>query len=108
MDFGKNRVQYEEYPWFYYRYEKFDTYFYTGGKELAVYTAKTAQEHLLKIQEIFDYELQNNIQFIIYNKQSHFRQSNVGITSESESDIGGVTQIIGNKVFLYFEGDHGK
>ncbi|MDQ3190278.1 MAG: hypothetical protein M3Q58_01655, partial [Bacteroidota bacterium] len=108
MEFGKNRVQFDEFLWSYYRFDKFETYFYPGGKDLAVYTAKTAQSHIADLEAIFDYEIENNIQFIIYNKQSHFRQSNLGAGTDNEYNIGGVTQIVGSKVFVYFEGDHAK
>ena len=108
MEFGKNRVQYEEFLWTYYRFDKFDTYFYTGGKELAVYTAKTAQDQIKEMEVLFDYELENKLQFVIYNKLSHFRQSNVGLAADDQYNIGGVTRIVGSKVFLYFEGDHAK
>ena len=33
MDFGKNRVQHQEFLWTYYRFKNFDTYFYIGGKD---------------------------------------------------------------------------
>ena len=33
MSFGKNRVQYKTNFWTYYRFDKFDVYFYTGGKQ---------------------------------------------------------------------------
>jgi hypothetical protein len=35
QNFGKNRVQYNEFNWTYYRYEQFDVYFYKGGKPMA-------------------------------------------------------------------------
>ncbi|HET6243300.1 MAG: PD40 domain-containing protein [Bacteroidetes bacterium] len=108
MEFGKNRVQYDEFLWSYYRFEKIETYFYPGGKELAIYTAKTATDHISDLEAIFDYEIENNIQFIIYNKQSHFRQSNLGASTDNTYNIGGVTNIVGSKVFIYFEGDHAK
>ena len=38
MSFGKNRVQYWDFYWSYYRFEKFDTYFNEYGRELAEYT----------------------------------------------------------------------
>nr|MBA3901136.1 PD40 domain-containing protein [Bacteroidota bacterium] len=108
MEFGKNRVQFDEFLWSFYRFDKFDTYFYPGGKELAVYTAKTANAHIKDLESIFDYELDAKIQFIVYNKQSHFRQSNLGLGMDDQNNIGGVTRIMGSKVFVYFEGDHAK
>ncbi|OFX17872.1 MAG: hypothetical protein A2033_18260 [Bacteroidetes bacterium GWA2_31_9] len=109
MDFGKSRVQYENNYWQYFRFQKFDTYFYVGGKELAAYTGEFASTKIPEMESFFDYKLDARIIFIIYNKLSDFRQSNFGLASgNNEYNIGGVTKIIDNKVFLYFEGDFKK
>lgn len=108
IDFGKNRVQYDEFEWKYYHFEDFSTYFYTGGENLAEYTGRYATKELKDIEEALDYSLDDRVQFIVYNKQSHFRQSNVGLGIEERYNIGGVTDIVGSKVFIYFEGDYEK
>lgn len=107
-DFGKNRVQYDFFEWQYYRFQKFETYFYTGGKELAVHTAKFADSKISKIEKFLDFYNDEKIQFVIYNKQSHFRQSNIGLATDENYNIGGVTNIVGSKIFIYFEGDYEK
>lgn len=109
MQFGKNRVQYQDMKdrfWSFYRFEKFDTYFYLGGKELSNYTARYATKQIGEIEKIFDYTLDDRIQFIIFNKLSDLKQSNIGLESEQQYNIGGVTFIVGTKVVLYFNGDH--
>ncbi len=109
MQFGKNRVQYIDFYWQYYRFDKFDTYFYVGGKELSEYTAQYASNRINELEYRFEYTLERRIIFIIYNKQSDFKQSNIGlITGNEEYNIGGQTKIINNKVFLFFQGDHHK
>lgn len=105
VGFGKNRVQFKEFEWKYYRFEQYETYFYTGGKDLAVYTSKAARKYLLEQEELFDFDLRDKIQFIIYNKQSDFKQSNIGLGLEN-GEIAGLTQIMGSKVFIYFNGSH--
>lgn len=105
-DFGKNRVQYDFFEWQFYRFKKFETYFYTGGKELAVHTAKYTNSRIPKIEKFLDFYAEERLQFVIYNKQSHFRQSNIGLASNENFNIGGVTNIVGSKVFIYFEGDY--
>ncbi len=104
VGFGKNRVQYDYFEWKYYRYDQYETYFYTGGNELAIYTAKVARQHIKDQEAFFEYDLVDKIQFIIYNKQSHFKQSNVGLDLEN-GDMGGITNIMGSKVFIYFNGN---
>lgn len=105
VGFGKNRVQFKEFEWKYYRFEQYETYFYTGGKDLAIYTSKAARKYLLEQEELFDFDLRDKIQFIIYNKQSDFKQSNIGLGLEN-GEIAGLTQIMGSKVFIYFNGNH--
>jgi hypothetical protein len=109
MTFGKSRVQYNDFYWQYYRFPKFDTYFYVSGNKLAEYVSQIAMEELESIEFNLEEILQRRIIFIIYNKQSEFRQSNIGlVTGADESNIGGVTRIVDNKVFVYYEGDHNK
>ncbi len=109
MSFGKNRVQYREFLWQFYRFDKFDTYYYVNGKELAEFTGKIASEEIPKFESYFQHALEKRIIFIVYNKLSDFRQSNIGLVSfGDENNIGGVTKIVNNKVFLYFEGDRKK
>lgn len=105
MSFGKNRVQFDNFEWKYYRFSNLETYFYKGGNELAIYTAKIASAAISRQQQLFEYKLRDKIQFIIYNKQSHFKQSNVGLSLEN-GELGGVNEIMGSKVFIYFNGDH--
>lgn len=107
MDFGKNRVQYYDFFWSFYRFEKFDTYFNEYGREIAEYTARFADKKIVEIEDFFDYTLEKRLIFIVYNKLSDFRQSNVGLTGgDEEFNLGGVTRIVENKVFLFYEGDH--
>jgi hypothetical protein len=107
MTFGKNRVQYEQRFWNFYKWQYYDTYFYLGGQELAIFTGRTAATDLDEIEKLLDYKLDGRIQFIIYNKLSDAKQSNIGLeTEDNSSNIGGMTKIVGNKVFLYFNGDH--
>jgi len=108
MKFGKNRVQYQENFWNYYRFEKFDTYFYRGGNELAIYTSKSVEKHLKEVEAILDYTLENNLKIIVYNKQSEFKQSNIGLAVDEDYNVGGTTRIVGSKMIVYYEGDHAK
>lgn len=106
MEFGKNRVQYRDFTWSYYRFDEFDMYFTADGQELAVFASKTALKEIKEVEDFFDYNFDKRIIFILYNKLSDFRQSNIGLGTMDEKNIGGVTHIIGNKVFVYYEDDH--
>jgi len=64
---------------------------------------------MTKLENFFEYSLTKRIIFIVYDRLSDYRQSNIGlVTGKDETNIGGVTKILDNKVFLYFEGDYRK
>jgi hypothetical protein len=108
MTFGKNRVQYFDYYWQFYRFDNFDCYFNEYGRDLAQFTADYGQKKLEEIEDYFDYTLEKRMIFVIYNKNNEFRQSNIGLVTFDEDtyNTGGFSRIIKNKVMLYYEGDH--
>ena len=113
MSFGKNRVQYNTFYWKFYRFDRYDVYSYEEGTELSLYTADYVENEIARIEHFFDYNFEKRLIFIVYNKLSDFRQSNIGQTAmdnneEEQANVGGVTHIIQNKIFVYFEGDHKK
>jgi len=106
MPFGKNRVQYKEFLWSYYRFDRYDIYFYEGGRNNAIYLSQVVKEHYDKLESSFDYYINDRLEFIVYNTHADFKQSNIGISSEESTNIGGNTRIVGSKVFMYFDGNH--
>ncbi|NND77525.1 MAG: hypothetical protein HKN39_05030 [Flavobacteriales bacterium] len=108
QEFGKNRVQFKEFIWQYYQFDKFDVYFYEGGMDLAKHVAQIGEEQIKDIENRLDFVLQDKIEFVIYNSQTDFKQSNVGLTNNTDYNIGGTTQIVGSKVFFYYEGEYGQ
>ncbi len=106
QEFGQNRVQYRSFNWLYYPTDNFEVYYYQGGKELAAYVAQSAELNLRQLEGFFDYKTEERVQIIVYNKQSEFRQSNVGILNNDAYNIGGTTRIVGSKIFVYFKGDY--
>ncbi len=107
LTFGKSRVQYNDFLWNHFRFDKFDTYFYLNGKELATYTAEYADKHIKEIEMELEFNLEEKIQFIIFNNLSDLKQSNIGLTGDWDSyNTGGVTRIIGGKVLIYFDGNY--
>ncbi|MCC6600075.1 MAG: PD40 domain-containing protein, partial [Crocinitomicaceae bacterium] len=106
VEFGKNRVQYRDFDWFYYPGDHFDVYYYIGGEPLANYTLRSCENNLGRIQKFYDFVLDDRIQVVSYLKQSEFRQNNVGISNDDQYNIGGTARIMGNKMFIYYEGNH--
>ncbi len=106
MEFGKNRVQYREFTWFYYPSENFEVYYYIGGEDLAKYTLMSCERNLKELQQFFDYTSDEKIEVLSYLNQSEFRQSNLGLAGDDQFNIGGAAKIVGSKMFTYYEGDH--
>lgn len=106
MTFGKSRVQYGDFLWTYYRLPDVDIYYYLNGKELANYTARFVKEYYPVIEERLDSRYSEKIQFLIFNSLTDLKQSNIGHIDDQQYNIGGITHIIGNKVFVYFDGNY--
>ena len=72
--FGKNRVQYQEFDWSYYKFNRFKVYSYTGGMELAQLVAKKINPIISDLENKFEFVIEDDLNFIIYNNINHFRQ----------------------------------
>src|SRR3954471_8235069 len=106
MDFGKNRIQYKEFVWTYFDYDRYRVYSYQGGNEIAKYVSVSINRQLPVLEKRLDYLNEDKINVLVYNNQADFKQSNLGLSSEEQTNIGGVTRIIGDKVSIFFNGSH--
>lgn len=104
IDFGKNRIQYKEFIWTYLDYERYRVYSYQGGNELSKYVAVSVSRQLAMIERRLDFQIEDKINVLVYNTQNDFKQSNLGLSSEEQNNVGGVTRIIGDKVSVFFNG----
>ncbi len=106
VEFGKNRVQYHDFVWSFFESDHFVTYFYQGGQDLGNYVVQVAEEELPKLEKLLDYKLSMRIEILVFNDVSDLNQSNIGTGVPLNTNIGGRTRIIGNKLFVYFNGNH--
>ncbi len=107
MSFGKNRIQTDdERTWTYFRFKQFDTYFYNEGRAIAIYASSYADSEIKRMTKFLDYGLEEKINFIVFNDLSDLKETNIGLLTNEQYNIGGETHIIDNKVFIYFGGDH--
>lgn len=102
LTFGKNRVQYQQLNWYFYKNSRCDVYFYPKSKEISKYVLKYGNEEIEALEETFGYGLTEKVQFIVYATFSDFKESNAGLINENLYNTGGNTVISENKVFLYF------
>ena len=105
--FGKNKVQYTNFDWYYVQSEHFDVYFAESGYEIASFTANAAEEALKSIQRTVQYQITARIPIIVYNSHNDFQQTNV-VGMYMEEGIGGVTELFKNRVVIPFEGSYSK
>ena len=106
MEFGKNRVQWRDFHWSYYRYETFDVYYYQGGVELANHVLNFAKEEIPAMEKLFGAHFGKKVQFLVFNSLGDLKQSNLNNDEENTGNTGGVTKLIGSKVLLYFNGSY--
>jgi Tol biopolymer transport system component len=104
MDFGKNRIQYKDFIWTYLDYDRYRVYSYQGGNDLSKYVSVSVGKQLSVIEKRLDYQIEDKISILVYNTQADFKQSNLGLSSEDQTNIGGVTRIIGDKISVFFNG----
>jgi len=105
LTFGKNRVQHQNFNWQYLRAEQYDVYYYPTGRALAQYVFYRTPEIVSEIEQLLNYTSKKKLQIIVYNTQSDFRESNFAYDYEDFYNQGGVTNIYGTKIYIYFDGN---
>lgn len=105
VEFGQNRVQYKRFNWRYYQSRHFNTYFSQNGLELGKYVAQVAEKELPQLEQFMEFSFRQRVNIVVYNSFGEMRQSNIGIGVDWQN-TGGVTKLVGNKMLVYFDGDH--
>jgi len=106
--FGKNRVQFNDFTWSFYESKNFVVYFYQGGQQYGEYSIYAAENNLPEIQTQLEYYLDRKIEILVFHNIADLNQTNIGNNYENtEAFSSGRTQVINNKVFVYYNGDHG-
>lgn len=106
-DFGQNRVQFHDFEWSYVDSPNFTTYFYQGGQDLGKFAMMIAEDNLDYIESKLEYKINGKIEILVYHNISDLRQTNIGQVLETpNSTVGGSFRVIGNKIFVSFNGNH--
>lgn len=101
--FGKNKVQYQDFDWRFIQSEHFDVYYHQGGKYLADFTAVIAERMLFELQRDVNYSITQRIPIVVYNSHNQFQQTNTTRQFLFEG-IAGFTEPLKNRIVLPFEG----
>ncbi len=106
-EFGKNRVQFHNHfaEWAQYESRNFITYWYGEGRLIGQSVVMMAEYDFYEIQGILEHRMNDKIEIIVYTDLTDLKQSNIG-SEEAFINTGGQTKIVGNKMFVYFNGDH--
>ena len=105
VEFGKNRVQYHDFKWWQYESQNFVTYWYEGGRNIGQSVVQMAELDYEEIRSILEYRINDKIEILVYTDLTDLKQSNVG-NEETFLNSSGATKIVGNKIFVYFDGNH--
>ena len=107
VEFGKNRVQFHEdfAEWAMYESENFVTYWYGQGRPIGQAVVQMAETDFNDIQTILEHRINDKIDIIVYKDLTDLKQSNIGV-EEVFFNTGGKTKIVGNKIFVHFDGNH--
>ena len=104
--FGKNRIQYHKFNWRFYQTQNFDVYFTQNGLELAKYVLQVAEEELPSLEAFTEIAMQHRANVILYNSYDDKQATNIGLGNTLQPEMPGQTQLVNNKMILYFNGDH--
>lgn len=107
MVFGKNRVQYHHQfdDWSLYETPNFITYWYGDARNVAQSALQMAEFDFPTVQRLLEHQPTEKIEMLVFSDLTDLKQSNIG---EDEVFLiqTGETKVVGNKVFVYFDGDH--
>ncbi|MCK4386098.1 MAG: PD40 domain-containing protein, partial [candidate division Zixibacteria bacterium] len=103
--FGKNKVQYETFDWYFIQTENLDIYYYKDEYHLAKFAADVLEDAYLKVKEELRYDLSKRVPVILYNSHNDFQQTNV-IPYLIEEGVGGFTEVFKNRIVVPFTGSY--
>ena len=103
--FGQNRVQYHDFEWSFYETEHFNVYYYIGGQDLGKFVIFNAEQEYKDLTQFLDLRARSKINILVYTDITDANMTNIGIHQDLKN-IGGNIPIIGNKMLLYFDGNH--
>jgi len=107
VEFGKNRVQYHQdfAEWSKYESDNFITYWYGEGRNIGQSVVQIAEYDFANIQNVLEHRINDKLQIIVYTDITDLKQSNIGI-EDAFTNTSERTKIVGNKIFIYFDGNH--
>lgn len=120
VEFGKNRVQYHRdfEEWEKYESDNFITYWYDNNQGVGQAVVQLAEYDFAYIQKMLESRMNEKVQLITYRDITDVKQSNIGseevfeltgnqsLNANTSYVSGTEAKFLGNKAFVYFNGDH--
>lgn len=104
LNFGQNKIQYEDFDWQILETEHFEVYYYPEMRELAEYAGFFAEEAYGELQNRFNFTLNRKVPLIIYSSSRHFQQTNV-TPGFIPPGVGGFFEFLKGRVVIPANGD---
>lgn len=107
VEFGKNRVQYHRDfdEWSQYESDNFIVFWYGRSRNIGEAVVQLAEYDFDEVQRVLEHRMNEKVQIVVYADLTDFKQSNIG-QEEVFGNVAGQTKIIGNSLFVYYDGDH--
>lgn len=107
--FGKNRMQYRTFEWRFIQSKHFDIYYYeTKNYDLAVFAALSLETSLKQYSQDYNHLIADRVEVIVYDSHNDFAQTNVVGLPINPEGIGGVTDLMKNRITIPFTGNLGQ
>ena len=91
--FGQNRVQHRSFDWYNYSTDKFDIYYYEGGKDYAKLALDYLNKEYNRVTDVIGYAPFNKTIIFLYNSYTDLQQSNIGVEGD-QFTIAGQTNFV--------------
>lgn len=107
--FGQNRIQYRKFDWKFFDTKHFRIYHYdAAGRGLARYVAEQVENDIRLVEKKMGGQFPRRFKIVVYNTYDEYRQTNIGRRFDSQlQDIpAGTVDIVGDKLVVYFTGEH--
>ncbi|MFD1552752.1 hypothetical protein DNU06_08700 [Putridiphycobacter roseus] len=106
QEYGKNRVQYSSFGWKSHNYKRFRIYYSSADTKLAYYSAKAFDYYLREAEQKLEFKFPEKMEVIVFENHAKFKQSNIGLLQDEQTQIAGTSRIFGSKIFVYYEANH--
>jgi Tol biopolymer transport system component len=99
--FGKNKVQYDEFDFKVLQTDHFDIHYYPEEEAAVMDAARMAERAYARLSKVFRHDWERRKPLILYASQSDFQQTNIFQFQISEGTAG-ITERIRDRIVLFF------